>query len=325
MKNKNTHILESRNNSSNNNETDFQLDEFLKKSTDTPENNHLLKKIWIGIDHLSNTKKYSAENAWEKVDSRIKLQTKNLIRRQKFLYTTMGAAASILLIVSSFILFSTNNFNYNFTASTNNGDKSTLFLPDGSQVKLNAASSLHYSYDPFKRKREVIFSGEGFFDVAKSKQPFFITTESGLKVKVLGTKFNLKTYAEDETVETTLIEGNVELVSSSNQKLLMHPGQVAVYKKVNQQLSLSNRKPEYSFGWLQNKIYLDKTSLYDVTVLLERWYDVDITVRNYNYENEKHYSGVLSEESITDILDGLVELSNITYSIEGRKIIINGN
>ena len=90
------------------------------------------------------------------------------------------------------------------------GSRSRSLLPDGTTVWLNAGSKLYYEND-FNGTREVRLEGEAFFDVVKQTDRPFIVHTSGIDIKVLGTAFNVKSYPEDKTVETTLYRGLVQV------------------------------------------------------------------------------------------------------------------
>ncbi len=125
----------------------------------------------------------------------------------------MGIAASVLLFV---VLFSMEYFVrptnvVEVNAGTNNGNRSEITLPDGTNVKLNTGTTINYTYNRQKNVREVNFHGEAFFKVAKNNSPFIIHTPDGLKIKVLGTTFTVSAYSEDTSYIISLIEGRIEL------------------------------------------------------------------------------------------------------------------
>jgi ferric-dicitrate binding protein FerR (iron transport regulator) len=233
----------------------------------------------------------------------------------------MAASLLIFLAFASYTdMFSSRNSTLKF--STNMGSRATVTLPDGSSVVLNAGSNLEYLYNTSNRVREVIFSGEGLFEVSKSKIPFVIHTSNGLSLKVLGTKFNLKAYSGDTFARTTLLDGKVELVSPKNQVLSLEPGQIASYNDMTKNLEYTSGLAYQDFGWVENKLYMDNMSLEDVCKILERWYDVRISMEHKLVVDKIHYTGVLKEGTILDVLNALCELSEIKYQIEGKNIII---
>src|SRR5690606_24289275 len=91
------------------------------------------------------------------------------------------------------------------------GKRFNLILSDGTMVYLNSGTSIKYPVKfPNKGNRQVYLSGEAFFEVTENKEkPFIVATDDGMKVKVLGTSFNVKSYPEDGNIETTLIKGKV--------------------------------------------------------------------------------------------------------------------
>ena len=114
--------------------------------------------------------------------------------------------------------------------ATKNGVSTKMVLPDGSTVWLNAGSKLDYTKIGSTGNREVQLTGEAFFDVVKNPERPFIIHTSKIDVKVLGTKFNVKAYPEDKTVETSLVQGSVEVFVKNRpgEKYLLKPNQKLV-------------------------------------------------------------------------------------------------
>jgi ferric-dicitrate binding protein FerR (iron transport regulator) len=208
--------------------------------------------------------------------------------------------------------------------STAYGSRSEVVLPDGSVVKLNAGSSLDYHFDKLTKTRKVEFKGEGFFEVAKSKQPFVIQTPEGLNVKVLGTQFNLSAYPEDQSVKTSLVEGSVELSINGENEIRLKPGQIALFDKQSGKLEYVSGDVLHQTGWTQDKLYMDNMSLNEVCRHLERWYDVTITLTDQKIGESIHYTGVLKEQTIQDVFNALSQLSSISYALKGKEIRISG-
>jgi len=281
-------------------------------------------RIWAGSKKLADAAAFNSAAAFRKVDDKIQQQfskRNNLYR----ISIAVSSVAAVLLIVFGIKLFLMSSGSQNGLVSvrTEMGDRSFVVLPDGTKVKLNGGSSLNYSLNAKNHLRTVSFSGEAFFEVAKSKTPFEISTTSGLKVKVLGTKFNLKAYPTDGEVQTTLIEGSVALSSiHSSQSLKISPGQIASYDKASDNLSLSKGVPEHILSWMDNKLYMDNMDLGEVCRRLERWYNVTIWIKDESLRQSIHYTGVLSEETIVDVLDALCQLSPIQYEMTGKKVVI---
>lgn len=301
-----------------------ELDEWVKSSAENEKTYEEYRRIWLGSYEIAQKNKFDSGNAWSIVNKEILTVNTYKNRLYNIAYAALGVAASLLITFG--LAFYTNIFSSKgeiVQLSTNNGSHSFVVLPDGTSVTLNAGTNLTYQFDNLNKTREVKFSGEGFFEVAKSKNPFIIHTQNGLKIKVLGTKFNLKAYSDDNTIRTTLIEGKVDVYSPHNKRLTLSPGQIASYNDTTDELDYTSGQPFQDFGWVNNKLYMDNMSLQEVSKILERWYDVNIVINENELGNKIHYTGVLKEETIHKVLDALCSLSEITYQINGKKIIIN--
>jgi ferric-dicitrate binding protein FerR (iron transport regulator) len=293
-----------------------------------PENKndlHKYQQIWDKTEVAHRHSKFDTAKAWKKVDSSIESHQFRLRRMKNMAYAVSGMAASLLVFLA--FTFYTGLFSdaeAKIAMSTTYGSRSEVVLPDGSVVKLNAGSNLEYHFDPVQKIRTVNFSGEAFFDVAKSKQPFVINTPDGLKVKVLGTKFNLSAYPEDHLVQTSLVEGKVKLNAGGAEELVLNPGQIATFDKQTHELDYATGEVSHQLGWTQDKLYMDNMSLQEVCIRLERWYDVDITLSEKSLGDKIHYTGVLKEQTVSDVLNALCRLSSIEYELKGKDIIISG-
>ncbi len=283
------------------------------------------RMIWTRAESARLFGKFDTKKAWEKVDSKLESQHIRVRRLWNLGYAASGVAATLLIFLS--LTFYTNLFSTSastISMSTAYGSRSEVVLPDGSVVKLNAGSSLDYHFDKLTNTRKVDFKGEGFFEVAKSKQAFIIHTSEGLNVKVLGTTFNLSAYPDDGSVSTSLVEGKVELSIDGSEGLFLNPGQMASYDKQSKKLEYASGEVSHQLGWTQDKLYMDNMPLSEVCTRLERWYDVDITLGDQILGRKIHYTGVLQEQSVVDVLDALCQLSSVKYELKGRYITIYG-
>lgn len=304
---------------------DPKLDEWQKANPENKNDLGKYQKIWDATADVSILQKFDSEKAWNQVDSKLEIR-KHRTRQLKNIALVISGMAASLLIFLSLTFYTTwfSNSEATIAMTTTYGSRSEIVLPDGSKVKLNAGSNLKYHYDQIDQTRKVDFSGEAFFEVTKSKQPFVITTPDGLKVKVLGTKFNLSAYPEDHLVHTSLVEGKVELSLDGSAELILNPGQIASFDKQSNALDYSTGEVSHQLGWTQDKLYMDNLSLQDVCTHLERWYDVNITLSDQEMGKKIHYTGVLKEQTVLDVLDALSQLSSISYEMKGKNIRISG-
>lgn len=279
------------------------------------------RKIWEESGNYMDLEVFDTNRAWEKVDRSNHCKVTLQRRLKNTYYALSGVAAAVLLMIALSLtgLFDREQ-EVSVSLTADYGNRSEIVLPDGSTVKLNSGSEVTYAYNPEKKVREVRFQGEGYFDVSKNKKPFIVKMANGVEVKVLGTTFNLKAYSDDMTIQASLIEGRIEL-EHQNDKLILNAGEMAEFDKQTNKLRQVDGDLSHSYGWLKNKLYMDNMSLADVCKYLERWYDIDISVQD-NLGEEIRYNGVIQEETITDVMEALSQLSNITYHVKGKHISI---
>lgn len=208
------------------------------------------------------------------------------------------------------------------------GKRFDLLLSDGTQVTLNSGTSLKYPVQFLKTKnRQVFLDGEAFFSVAKDTENPFIVNTHELNVRVLGTKFNLSSYPEDQFVNTTLLEGSVAVYNkqdtfdSSNASLL-EPGFKAEWNKYNRQIVVEEADIAMHTDWLNGKIILRHVPFKNIVKKLERHYNVDI-VNNNPELDEEIFTASFDVESIDQVFKTFNLTYEMKYNINDRKIIIN--
>lgn len=233
------------------------------------------------------------------------------------------------------------------------GSKSRITLPDGTKVWLNSGSTLTYQNDFGKNNRALTLDGEGCFDVTKNKELPFEVSSGDVKIKVLGTKFNMKSYSEDESTKVTLIEGslNVSTVTGAQGGKTIVPNQQVVINKRSHQLVVKNVDAFNYAMWteakkeevtektivpdkklpdmivptttLRNILFFDEEPLNQIIRDLERAFNVSIELKEENIGKEKFYGDFRNEETIYDILKVITLNSDLKYEVEDNKIIIS--
>ena len=208
------------------------------------------------------------------------------------------------------------------------GKRFDLLLSDGTQITLNSGTSLKYPVQFLKTKnRQVFLDGEAFFNVAKDSVNPFIVNTNGLNVRVLGTKFNLSSYPEDQYVNTTLLEGSVSVYNkqdtfdSSNASLL-EPGFKAEWNKYNKQISVEEADIAMHTDWLNGKIILRHVPFKNIVKKLERHYNVEI-VNNNPELDEEMFTASFDVETIDQVFRTFNLTYEMEYKINDRQIIIN--
>ena len=205
------------------------------------------------------------------------------------------------------------------TVSTPRGGKWRIILPDGTAVWLNAASSIDYpaSFTGSKVRR-VELKGEAYFEVAKDKVHPFIVNTGNQEVEVLGTHFNVNSYADELSAKTTLLEGRIRITGGGQQKILK-PGEQAILNGTVLQISAADL--ETAVAWKNDEFVFKGESIKEIMRVLARWYDIDAEYSG-PVTKEGFQGKIGMQKNITEVL-GLLELTGaVHFKIEGRKIIV---
>lgn len=212
------------------------------------------------------------------------------------------------------------------TITTPKGRQYHITLPDGTEVWLNAASSIQYPVAFKGRERRVKIIGEVYFEVAnKSWQPFVVETDQ-MKLEVLGTSFNVNTYDDEKTNRTTLLTGALKVTPLSGSKpQVLVPGQTAVLSKptVPDGSTLTIiETPDLSktIAWKNGLFDFDGQDLYSVMRQLERWYNIDVQYvgkpDNIIFKGKMHRNTNLS-----DVLK-VLETMDVKFELKGNTLYV---
>ncbi len=217
---------------------------------------------------------------------------------------------------------------YVHTIFTEKGVKAQTVLPDGSTVLLNSDSKISYPDKFIGDTREIVFSGEGYFNVVSDTlKPMIIKTGQGVEVLVRGTEFNLRTF-DSSRVETTLYSGKITLITDSGDKSHSYidvlpntktcvSDKGVVTKKIMDKITNVSTK-----AWTDGRIIFDNTPLHKVIEELERWHGVKIIVTDKSILKYK-ITADFNSESIVQIAE-LIKLSaRIDYRYEDKILYLS--
>jgi ferric-dicitrate binding protein FerR (iron transport regulator) len=239
---------------------------------------------------------------------------------------SLAVAAIIILLLSAGGIYIIGNYKvFTKTYTENivpNGEKSHVILPDGTKAFLNSGTILRYDNLFGKRTRNLELVGEAYFEVIpNTKLPFIINTKE-ISVEVIGTKFNVMAYADDNLVETTVKEGKVSVTENNGSgSLLLTANQKATFNKNTRLLLLNNVNPELYISWKEDILTFDNENFANVIKKLERWYDVSIHVEGKDSITDR-YTLTIKNESLTDVLKLISLTTNITYSVKSDEVTI---
>ena len=214
------------------------------------------------------------------------------------------------------------------TVSTPKGRQFQLVLPDGSQVWLNAASSLRYPTAFKGAERKVEVTGEAYFIIAANKAMPFKVAVNGTEINVLGTQFNVNAYADEPIIKTTLEQGKVSLSVGDN-SVLLKPGQQAQVEfasagsmPANRQIRLlkDNIHVDEVVAWKKGFFYLNSDDIPAVMRQIARWYDLEVVFKNGIPQG--HLSGRAERSLYLSQMLKVLELSGVHVQLEGSKLVV---
>ncbi|SFW81683.1 FecR family protein [Chitinophaga sancti] len=207
------------------------------------------------------------------------------------------------------------------------GARKKITLPDGSIVTINANSELRIPSNFGVNDRVLELTGEAVFDVAKNNAKPFIVRSGNLQTVVLGTSFNVKAYPGDNDVQIAVLTGKVRIEKkAATQTTVLSAGltkdQVLTYNATKDSLNIGTGKSAEIAAWQNNVFYFEKAGIAEIAAVLERQYNIHITLTGPAKSNCR-YTLQLKNETIENAMRLLAELSGITYQIDHNEIKIN--
>ncbi|HEX3009461.1 MAG TPA: FecR domain-containing protein [Bacteroidales bacterium] len=226
------------------------------------------------------------------------------------------------------------------------GEKAQIVLADGSHIWINSSSKIKYPVAFDKKERKVYLEGEAFFDVTRNEKHPFIVYTPDLKVKVLGTSFNVKNYPNDKNAVMTVVRGLVSVESKKNEiaPILINPNENYVLntspvkkdkisaepekqtdqlpKKV---LPIINKKVnvEAITSWKDQMLIFFDEPLEDVALKMERWYNVKVHILNGELKKERYRGKFVNNETIYQVLEAIKFTTPISYKTKNNEFFID--
>jgi ferric-dicitrate binding protein FerR (iron transport regulator) len=187
-------------------------------------------------------------------------------------------------------------------------------LPDGTTGWLNSNSGIRYN-GTFLRDRKLTLTGEAFFDVARDeKRPFRVSADD-VVVNVLGTRFNIASYENEENVEIVLEEGKLEFTAlEKNNSGIMNPNDLILYNKKSTKVTSRIVEPEKYISWTDGRLVFRNDPIDVIARRLERWYNVEVEIRG-NLSNDLRLRATFVDESLEQVLYYLNRSLPIEYKI----------
>lgn len=291
----------------------------------SPENAKLLEQLYFThevVKRIKVMRSVDPDQALQRFKTQVRIVNKKarLHRVMSVLQRTAAILFLPVLILSAYLWMQGDKKDVRMVeVHTNPGVVSAFDLPDGSRVWLNAASSLKYPSEFVADNRQVILEGQGYFDVTHDeKKPFIVQAGAAYAVEVLGTTFNIAAYADEDEIETTLIEGSVKVsIHSPNGQPIsrkIKPNEKATFTKTTQQLDVSTVNTDYETAWKDGTLVFRNHPMDEVLKVLSRHYHVKFLVKDSVVLNSI-ITAKFKEEQLPQVMEYLRLASSIKYKI----------
>lgn len=216
------------------------------------------------------------------------------------------------------------------------GEKSQIILSDSTHVWINSGSHFRYPADFGNKNRDVSLEGEAYFDVRKRKGTRFTVNTHDVRIQVLGTAFNVKSYPEDKKTQTTVVRGIVRVESkiSKDAPIIIHPDQMATIHEearvstqdiaaLNKKLFVTNKvNTAVITSWKDQLLVFADETFEDIAVKMERWYNVKILIFDNELKQERYNGKFVHNETIYEVLEAIKITTPMDYSVTEQGIII---
>ena len=301
----------------------------------------LLEAAWNSKEENKNIQSIDLDLAWKKlsrnagismpVESFNKKSEENFVigrKKKKLSYQIMRFAA-VFLIAFSFLYVFNNKKNQEISNNeyheivVHYGKQKAVKLPDGSKIILDSGSKLKFNKN-FVQKREVFLYGEAYFEVVHNPlKPFVIHAKQGL-ITVIGTKFDISAWPENNEVKVIVVDGKVSFKNESYTKsnpVVIEKGKMSLISDNNPQPSPAIKVNTANYlAWMKRNLILDNTPLYEVLNRLSRWYNLQFQLPSSVYKNVT-ITGTFKNQSLDQILKTIGLMTELNFRKEGNTIV----
>lgn len=193
-------------------------------------------------------------------------------------------------------------------------------LPDGTRVWLNAASSLRYPSRFSGSKRLVELTGEGYFEVAKNKEHPFVVKTNRQEVQVLGTHFNINSYTDEGSTNTTLVEGSVRVTALDGKNRLLKPGEQSQLK--GDEIEVSDVDTEAVLSWKNGDFVFKGDDFKSIMRKISRWYDVEVVYQG-DFDDLKFGGYISRTKNISSVLSIMESTGKVHFQVKDKRITVS--
>ena len=298
---------------------DFELQ--LQHSPELKKKYDDIARIYTLSENLIQQHEVNTQAAWNQLYRRIK-RSKTMQTIWNFTRTAAAILLPLFLIYQYFLLpeINRNKIQQTITITSAPGMVTKTILPDGSEVWLNAQSSLTYPVKFTHKTRTVKLTGEAYFKVTSDKKHRFdVITPHQITVSAYGTEFNVNAYESENRYEVTLAKGHVKVLSdNSKQEEKLFAGEKAIVEAMNGNMQVAPADTYVETAWKDGKMVFRREKFETITEKLSRKFGVDIQLDNEKLR-EYTFTATFTDESLEEILYLLTRSTPITYTITKQR------
>lgn len=307
---------------------------YLQNTITAPEANEL--RLWLAKDARNRRVFENIVGEWSldqsevdhlkrSVYQRITHEEKAIRKHSSISYLSKVAAAiAFLLTVTGIIIFQADLTGSSQSAdqqgfvekATLRGQKLTFTLPDGTIVKLNSGSRLVYPPDFSNDLRQVVLTGEAFFEVVRDESRPFVIQSGGISTQVLGTSFDVRAYPEEEIYAVGVLTGTVKVITDEggDEVILSSKEKVEFSASTNQMKTFQIPDEALMFGWTNKTLIFKDEGLSQILMELERWYNIEIMIdEQYLIDQKKEFTAKYQDPNLKEVMESLAYSYDFNY------------
>jgi ferric-dicitrate binding protein FerR (iron transport regulator) len=290
-------------------------------------------KFWDGIAlDQKIAEGYKEDSILDKIHHNIKIEEGTFLNKNKskvsFIHYLSRIAAVLfipLLVASLLLLFQVESFKSEKSWAEIHapyGTRTDFHLPDGSTGHLNGGSTIIFPVRFTGKIRNIKLTGEAYFNVVSNhKRPFIVSTER-IDVKATGTSFNVMAYPDEAITEVTLLNGKVEVLRKKENVIasmgVLKPDESLIYNAKSDSRKIQSGNSADKLSWVDGKLIFKYEPFDEVIRKLNRWYNVNIEIKDTLLESYIYY-GAFQDETLDEVLKLLQYTAPIKYQDIERK------
>jgi ferric-dicitrate binding protein FerR (iron transport regulator) len=297
-------------------ETEERVQRWLIGKEKSEEKNQASLAYWDSLEPYSDEQ---TSSALERVNKRIGYSQQQTVGKR--LRRVAAVLIPLFLMAGGYLYYQSTKNNLIEIAVAYEEEKH-LFLPDSSEIWINAGSTVRYPKEFKGGKRIVELDGEAYFSVRRNESEPFIVNTNNLSVKVLGTQFNIKAYADEERITATLTSGKIEVRANNTSQILM-PDEQLTFNKNTLAMEIANVNADEVNSWISGQFVFNDASLKEILLSLERRFNTSITNNTAIPASKLYTVRFLRNETLEEILNILQEVVGFNYVKQENNIILN--